>query len=427
MKNLVLFAVVPALAVVAWTPPAQAGGYDTPILYSARHMGMGGTAVSYVSDGSALFHNPAGLGYIERANLIGDFSLIIGDITGSPTGAPMNTPSETTLGPFFLVGGGVRLHDWVTVGLAVYPVASAGATYTYPTAGMQSEDSTTLFFLEASPGVALSVPESVGIGKLNIGVGYRITYVSLDRRQATGDLAPVLDFSMSGLNFAGLRFGLQYEPIPELQFGVSYRHKTVTEVSNDEGIALALPFTDISTEFTLPSRLTLGLRGNFHGIGAAFDFEYGFNSQNVRSDLTGSPAGGAPLTVANVFAWQDSFTLRGGVEYDIRLDPNQSEANLLTPRLGYIFDSTTSNKSYPTAFGTPPGPTHVLTLGVGFDGGPWEANLAYAYRFGSATVTAADIAAGVAGPEGACMFCSQPGDYSITMHGIYLDASYDFE
>src|SRR5689334_25443807 len=27
---------------------ARAGGYDTPMLYTARHMGMGGTAIGYV-------------------------------------------------------------------------------------------------------------------------------------------------------------------------------------------------------------------------------------------------------------------------------------------------------------------------------------------------------------------------------------------
>ena len=42
-KRLVGFGV--ALAVLAAPLTAQAGGYDTPMLYSARHMGMGGTAV----------------------------------------------------------------------------------------------------------------------------------------------------------------------------------------------------------------------------------------------------------------------------------------------------------------------------------------------------------------------------------------------
>ena len=43
----------------------QAAGYDTPMLYSARHMGMGGAAIGSVDDPSALFHNPAGLARVR--------------------------------------------------------------------------------------------------------------------------------------------------------------------------------------------------------------------------------------------------------------------------------------------------------------------------------------------------------------------------
>ena len=47
---------------VAFAPTAtRAGGYDTPILFSAQHMAMGGAAIAYVDDPSAMFHNPAGL------------------------------------------------------------------------------------------------------------------------------------------------------------------------------------------------------------------------------------------------------------------------------------------------------------------------------------------------------------------------------
>ena len=64
--------------------PAHAGGFDTPILYSARHMGMGGTAIGYVYDPSALFHNPAGLAHTDFIAITGDFTPLIGNITSSP-------------------------------------------------------------------------------------------------------------------------------------------------------------------------------------------------------------------------------------------------------------------------------------------------------------------------------------------------------
>src|SRR5690606_9626434 len=128
--------------------------------------------------------------------------------------------------------------------------------------------------------------------------------------------------------------------------------------------------------------------------------------QNEGARVNGRQ-GSTDVSVPNLFRWSDSFTLRGGLEYRFL------EAQNLAARLGYVFDSTTANKQYPTAFGTPPAPTHVLTAGAGYDGGPWEVNLAYAYRFGSTTVTAADL-------EGAdeCRFCGAAGEYAIALNGF---------
>ena len=59
---------------------AGAAGFDTPILYTARHQAMGGTAIAYVADPSAGFHNPAGLQGVEGLGLLADFSLILGKV-----------------------------------------------------------------------------------------------------------------------------------------------------------------------------------------------------------------------------------------------------------------------------------------------------------------------------------------------------------
>ena len=418
-----IIAITALTGVVLWSGTAQAGGYDTPMLYSARHMGMGGTAVSYVYDPSAMFHNPAGLGHIEKASVLGDFSLLFGGIQGSPAMPNQNVESNTTVAPFFLVGGGVRITDWLVAGLAVYPVASAGATYEYMDGDVEVEDSTTLLFFEASPGVAVNIDEA----RLNIGVGYRITYVSLDRtvrRDGMPTLALCIDgeepCSLSGLNFAGFRAGVQWEAIENhLSVGLSYRHKTVTTVESDQARAIGMTLTDGETDFTLPSRLSFGVRGDYEQLGGAIDVEYGFNSQNERSTLSGTLPSGDRLMLDNWFDWSDSITLRVGAEYRIPIEPERT----ITPRLGYVFDAKTANEHYPTAFGTPPGPTHVFTVGVGYDAGPYEVNLAFAHRRGSATVTQDDIDSA---PE-TCAFCGNAGEYEIVLNGAYIDLSYDFE
>jgi long-subunit fatty acid transport protein len=436
-----LFGTIAGLFLLGAAAPAAAGGYDTPMLYSARHMGMGGAAVAYVDDPSALFHNPAGLGRIKKISLMGDFSLLAGKIRSSPNPAAPNLDSEPVIAPFFLVGGGFRILKWLTAGVAVYPIASASGAYKYKNAGgSDTEDSTKLVFIEISPGVAANF-DAIG---LRVGAGYRLTSVSLTRQQIIGG-SRALDFEMSGWNVASFRAGVQWDAPKYLKVGITYRHKTTTKVKQDApyvpwafgGCAPGSECTakDGESEFTLPGKLSFGLRGDLANFGAAIDLEYGFYSQNEKSTLAGIKVGSPPcvdnpateanectIALDNVFLWENALTLRVGGEYRIAL----GEKNRVIPRLGFVLDSRTSRKEYPTAFGTPPGPTYVITAGVGFERGPYRANLAYGYRFGSATITDQDLTASGSAHQ-ACPFCSYPGDYKITLNGVYVDFSYDFE
>jgi hypothetical protein len=131
MRTPGLVALAGALALVLVAPVARAAGYDTPILYSARHQGMGGTAIAYVDDPSATFHNPAGLAGVEGLSLLGDLSLILGTVQSTPERGVESVESEPGLAPFFMVAAAVRPHEWFTLGLGFFPVASGGAEYRY--------------------------------------------------------------------------------------------------------------------------------------------------------------------------------------------------------------------------------------------------------------------------------------------------------
>jgi long-subunit fatty acid transport protein len=415
-----LLALIPALLPAA----ARAGGYDTPMLYSARHMGMGGAAIGYVDDASSLFHNPAGLAHTGSWSVIGDLSVLLAKVRSSPQLIVKDVESKQTVAPLFLVGGALRLNEIVTVGLGVYPIALAGATYEYPQvtgAAGSVEDRTRLVFLEASPAVAFNLPYH-----LRLGAGYRVTYVSIERfRGVPSDPAvtPFLDFNMSGLNWAGFRLGAQWTPVPWLQIGAVYRHKTSTKVKNDSGVAVAMTYTDISTTFVLPTRAGLGARADFWNFGVAVDGEYTFNSQNDAFPLIGlEPGATTPSAVPNVFAWKNEITLRGGLEYRLA---RVKVLERLALRGGYVFDGKSTNEVYSSAFGTPPGPTHVVTGGLGWNGGAWRLNVAYARRFGTGAVTPADIAA--RGTR-TCQFCGYAGDkpYKIAVDGLYLDLSFAY-
>lgn len=427
-RALLVAAVTTLLPAAAW-----AGGYDTPMLYSARHMGMGGTAIGYVDDPSAMFHNPAGLAHTRTWSAIGDFTLLLARVRSSPSILQQDIESKQTVAPLGLLGGGYRLNETVTVGLGVYPIALAGATYEYQSGSQNIVNRTRLVFLEASPAVALNLP-----GRVRVGAGYRITYVSLERYQGDpamtrivpGDpsmtMLPVLDFTVTGVNWAGFRVGAQWTPIDQLQIGAVYRHKTVTKVKNDTGIAVGQQFSDVDTTFVLPAKAGVGARADVWHFGIAVDGEYLFNSQNGAYPLAGLPPptmfNPMPerIAVPNVFRWKDELVFRGGLEFRFAPVP---VIDRLALRGGYIYDGKTTNEHYPSPFGTPPGPTHVITAGLGWDGGNWKLNAAFARRFGEGAVTAAHIE----DPSNeACRFCGAAGNqpYKIGVTGLYLDFSY---
>jgi long-chain fatty acid transport protein len=392
---------VRALALVttlAAVRPAFAGGYDTPILYSARHQGMGGTAIGYVDDASSIFHNPAGLAKIESLNLLGGITLLSGKITTSPGNPDLPNPdgtypsrtTEPAVAPLFIVGAGYHLAPPVVVGLGVYPIAAVAGEYTTPNVlGRPTIDKTRLVFLEVSPAVAVRLADH-----LSVGAGYRATIAMLDRVKGDADNPREFDFSVHGTDFTGFRLGAQWQPTDMLSVGIVYRHRIEPKLHADRGYAYT-DLTNAETTLVLPSKLGAGVAAKLDALRLAFDAEYGFYSQNGQSTLSGYNA-----------------ALAG--EYGL-------DAGRFPVRLGYVFDGQVGNRAYPSAFGTPPAASHSVTVGGGYRAGTWQANLAGAYRFASTSVTPADVSGAAS-----CAVCSKPGaDYSLRLFGIYLDFSID--
>ena len=418
---------VTLLGVMGAASPASAGGFDTPILYSARHIGMGGTAVATVDDASAGFHNPAGFGAIGKANVIANFSPIIGSLRSSPNmytggpdaGQPLNVTSDNTFAPFFLLGGAVRVWDYLSFGATIFPVASAGATYNYSTdptnpEGSAVRDYTKLVFLEIAPGFAFNY-DAWG---LRLGMTWRINTVALDRERSG---ASPLDLHVGGVSLAGIRVGAQWDVpwVEGLSFGLHYRSKVrINADKSSASSALGLDLAEANQDWTLPSRLSFGASHKIGTMRVSADAEYGFQSQNERGDISVVVASGGEVTLPNVYAWKNQWTLRGGIEYGVYEDR-------IPVRVGFIWDQRTSNPSYASAFGAPPAANYALTAGTGYRVDGHRVNFAAVYRWGKGEATAAQIAS--PNPDyGACNFCAFAGTYVIKMAGLYLDYSYDF-
>ena len=442
MRKIGALLVVAALGTAS---SAAAGGYDIPILYSARHIGAAGAAVAGVDDSSAIFHNPAGMGRIGKGNLLLNVSLLTGDLrttpsllpgpTDTPETGPYNALSEPVLAPFFLLGGSGRVHDYITLGLAVYPVAAASGEYKYQVQlgpNVQDvRDETSLIFMEASPAITLNV-DKIG---LRIGLGYRVTFAQLNRFR---DSAPIdVDVRMNGFSFLGFRVGFQWDITDFLTIGMNYRTKTKTKVdqTRDSGSTggspsgIATDFSSASTELILPARLSGGIRFDWNQFSLMSDFEWGFNSQNDRIAIDYVDVSGTQGSIANVFEWQDQWTLRTGAEYRVYEEK-------IPLRLGFIYDSKTTNILWPSGFSTPPVHTYSITAGVGYDHGPWEINIAYARRFGKVFIDDPENPQTPNNPNddtqsrsdliAECPACGFAGDYRFRINGFYIDFSYDW-
>lgn len=399
---------------------AYAAGFDTPILYTARHQGMGGAAIGYVDDPSAAFHNPAGLQGVNGLAFLGDVSMLLAHVTGSPASpaSASGIQSQLVLAPFFMAAAAYRIQPWLSAGLAVFPVASGGAEYEYavPTSDEYQVNSTSLVFYEVTPLISLNVPKDALVpGSLGFGVGYRTSFVTFARQQGEKDNPQGLDMDLSGKNFAGFRAGMQYRPSELLSMGVVYRNRIEVTTRADQAILLGQAAAGVELPFILPAQLGGGIRTDYDRLGVAFDAVYTFQSQNDQVDLTGT-IGANQARIPNVFDWRNAFTVRFGFEY--RLGP----AEELPIRVGYVYDEQVSSRAYPTAFGTPPAPTRTLTFGGGYDIGSWELNVALALRGGGTEISASELA-----PPGACPTCGFSGEYAISTTGIYVDFSTDIE
>jgi long-subunit fatty acid transport protein len=410
--------VVAALCCALAPAPAVAAGFDTPILYSARHQAMGGTAIAYVNDPSAGFHNPAGLQGVKGLALLGDLSLILGKVRATPeisADGEDNLESNVVTAPFFLLGGAYRLKPWLTLGLAGFPVASGGAEYEYTVRESPTIDSTEIVFFEVTPMLSLNVPKDALLpGRLAVGAGYRASVVTFQRLKGPRDDPRFLNLDLSGTDFSGFRVGLQYQPIEPLKLGVVFRNKVVVTTKADTATAFTLPARDASLDFTLPAKVGFGMRADGARLGVATDVELAFQSQNQRPPLKGKLGNSDMETaVPNVFDWEDGITWRLGLEYRL------GRAKEWPIRVGYIFDSIVTNPSFPSAFGTPPAPTRTFTAGLGYVREHWQVNVAASRRFGQTRVHSEGL------DPMACRFCGYAGQYEITMTGLYVDASVD--
>jgi long-subunit fatty acid transport protein len=404
--------IVPAtLALLALVQSAHAGGLDIPTLYTARHAGMGGTAIASVDDASAVHHNPAGLGQVDGASAIANLSLFITNQQTSPDYPDQNIQSGYRLGPAPFLAGAIRVHEIVAVGLGAYPLGAVGGRFEYENSfGNPTLNEQTALAFEVTPAIAIAPIE-----QLRFGVGHRVTFLHFQRRLGPASDPSTVDVDTFGANFAGFRFGAQWQLDEHFELGAAYRHQVRLSATADRGRLLGQEVTDIEGTLTVPAKLGFGARVNLESVSVAADYELVRNSQFDELEVSGRlPAQGSELSVPFVFNWSDSSTVKFGAELRIVR---------LRARAGYAWDDTFVNPAYPSTFSSPPDDAHYFTIGGGYDAGGWQANVAWSQRLTqSEYIEEQEIAS-----KGECPFCGSSGNYVTSLAAGFVDVSVNFE
>jgi len=341
-KALVVFVILMVCAATAF-----AGGYQINE-HGARAQGMGGAFVAQAADASAIFFNPAGLGFQKGFRFMGGTTVILPS-TKFTGGAGTSMESQTFFpSNLYLTYG---MENGLTFGVGVFNPYGLGTEWPTSWDGRQQAVKTDLQTFYINPTIAYKFSDQLSIG---VGVSYVLGKVTLKQRVPTlSALAPAptpaandgtitLDGDGTGIGFNA---GILYKPTKDLSIGVSYRSLTKIDFEGDAKVtdmaALATFFPGGTGKTTLPfpSSLFGGIAYNVtEDFTLEADVQYvGWSEYNElildipkgpAFPLTGQPLQG-PQTLKK--EWENSILLRLGGEY--RMDK-------LALRAGVVYDQT---------------------------------------------------------------------------------------
>ncbi len=325
----------------------------------AAATGMGLAFAAVANDPSAIFFNPAGLGWQKHFDVELGSSFVTktqGDFTGeNPFPGISNSEKEhkTTfvLPTLYVVA---PLTSEINLGVGIFSQYGLGfrwdnaetfsGRFIAQNAVIQTVDLNPVLSFQATPAIAIAV-----------GADYRVSKVQLEKNQAAinpftnsvVDVAHIkLNSDLTSNHGWGWNAGLLIRPVPQLSFGAAYRSAISIDYSGtatfqqrltgnaqvDAGVAAQLPqgshpattkidfpaSVNLGTALTLPGDFTVSLEGDWTEWSK-------FQSLNIIfPDLVGHD-------LDRTMNWKDSWAYRVGIE---------KKFSNLAFRAGYYRDKT---------------------------------------------------------------------------------------
>jgi long-chain fatty acid transport protein len=389
------------LCVGGWlvAAPATPSGFQV-MTQGARATGMGLAFAGVADDPSAIFFNPAGMGFQEH------FSLMLGgavlgrkeaDFTGADpfpgVGITESVQKQEFVIPYLYVV--VPLTAELNFGLGVNAPYGLGLRWNDPEhfSGRFISQNAVIKSLDVNPVFSYKLFPELSIAA---GADLRFSKVQLERNTNLGIVNPftgaVQDLAHVKLNSTltsntgwGWNAALMFKPFPNIGIGASYRSKIKVDYDGtalftqrftgnpvvDGLVGSLLPQGEhpVATEIEFPASLNTGVGIEFAGgfllaLEADWTEWSSFQSLNIRF-----PDGVAP-EIDRVTAWKDSWAYRAGLEK--KFDSGWAI------RVGYYYDNTPQPEK-------DAGPIladndrNVYTAGFGYNTPQWGVDLGGAY------------------------------------------------
>jgi long-chain fatty acid transport protein len=371
--------------------PIYGGGFS---IYEqgTRAMGFGGAFTASANDASAMFYNPAGIGFMSGTQFyVGATAIFpMAKFSGMPPypgyGVTEETKDQVFLPPHFFITH--ALNDKWHIGFGVYTPYGLGVEWDNREqfTGRYISQNAELKAFYFAPELSYQVSEKLAIAA---GVQWVYSTVKLERMLNQPFLSNVIDIAtidLEGDNGGSFAFDVSamYKPTDKLQFGAIYRSKVTNDYDGDAEFKQILtgdPALDlivksglptnaegeneigVATKITLPWQFAggvmfratdkLSVEFNLMRFGwSTFDeLPFDFESQKEAGDIN------TPENSVVREDYEDANQYRIGFEYQT--------TEKFTLRTGYIFDNTPQPVQSLSVL-LPDADRHDITVGFGY-------------------------------------------------------------
>lgn len=362
MKKLLFLAVFTLASAVMY-----AGGYRVA-LQGNKSLAMGHTGVAVVGSAELVFHNPAGLVYLENrlSVSVGGFAVLSNvSYQNEATGAFASTDSGVGTPAYAYVA--YQATEWLAFGLGIYTPYGSEVIYPDDWAGSHLVNNINLEAIYIQGSAAFKIDEFFSVSAGFIYVTGNVNFNRNLTRSLTdleGNRSEVT-IDASGVTNTGWTVSAMFNVTEKFRLGATYR--SLIDLEADEATAEfenipnspATPFADTnaSASLPLPAEMTVGLSYEFCDKWLfAFDFNTTFWGEYESLDIDFEDE--AIPDSFNPRNYENAATYRFGLQYEA--------SNKFTVRAGYYFDESPVQAGF-FAPETPRNDSNNFTAGLTFN------------------------------------------------------------